>query len=152
MQSSEQLERMANPVCQVLLTEKELELPAVQRDFATGAMVEFHGVVRGLEAGREISGIDYEAHWTMAQHQLTKIGEQAAAQFALHQVTIHHRVGFVPAGESSLLLRVAARHRAKAFEASQWIVDELKTKAAIWKHPKFTAHDALSKRTRKDSA
>ena len=137
---------MANPVCEVLLTEEELELPAVQRDFSAGAMVEFQGIVRALEGGREISGIDYEAHWPMAQHQLNKISKEAAAKFALHQVVIHHRVGFVPAGEASLLLRVAAGHRAKAFEASQWIVDELKRKAPIWKHPKYTVDDKSSER------
>ncbi len=128
---------MANPVCEVLLTESELKWPSDRPDSSTGAIVEFYGVVRALEAGREISGIDYEAHRPMAQHQLSTIGKEAAEKFALQRVIIHHRLGFVPAGKSSLLLRVTAGHRAEAFRASQWIVDELKRKAPIWKHPKF---------------
>jgi molybdopterin synthase catalytic subunit len=128
---------MANPVCEVLLTEKELEWPSDAPDPSAGAIVDFFGVVRAIENGREIGGIDYEAHWTMAEHQFRTIGTQAAAKFALQQVIIYHRIGFVPAGKASLLVRVAARHRAEAFQAGQWIVDELKKKAPIWKHPMF---------------
>jgi molybdopterin synthase catalytic subunit len=136
---------MANPVYEVLLSEKELKLPPDQPLRSAGAVVEFRGVVRASEAEREITGIEYEVHWPMAQHQLTHIGTEAAAKFALHQVVIHHRVGFVPVGEPSLLLRVAAGHRAEAFEAGQWIVDELKRKAPIWKHPRFMPNDASLK-------
>ncbi len=137
---------MANPVCEVLLTESELKWPSDRPDSSTGAIVEFYGVVRALEAGREISGIDYEAHRPMVQHQLSTIGKEAAEKFALQRVIIHHRLGFVPAGKSSLLLRVTAGHRAEAFRASQWIVDELKRKAPIWKHPKFKLKDKPLKR------
>jgi len=55
----------------------------------------------------------------------------------LNQVLLHHRVGFVRTGEASLFLRVSAQHRAAAFEASKWIVDELKKKVPIWKKPAF---------------
>jgi molybdopterin synthase catalytic subunit len=128
---------MANPVCEVLLTERKLQSPADRLDFAAGAIVDFYGVVRALEDEREIDGIDYEAHWSMARHQLSRIGSAAAEKFALERVIIHHRVGFVPTGQSSLWLRVAAQHRAEAFAAGKWIVDELKRKVPIWKHPKF---------------
>ena len=130
---------MANPVCEVLLTEKELELPSDRPPLSVGAIVDFFGLVRAVENGCEISGIDYEAHRTMAQHHLRTIAEEATRKFPLQQVIICHRVGFVPAGKSSLVLRVAARHRAEAFQASQWIVDELKQRVPIWKHPKLTS-------------
>jgi molybdopterin synthase catalytic subunit len=137
---------MANPVCEVLLTEKELELPLKRPDLGAGAIIDFWGVVRGIESGREIDGIDYEAHGAMAQHQLKVVGEEAAGKFGLQLVIIHHRLGFVPAGKSSLLLRVAARHRAEAFQAGQWIVDELKRKVPIWKHPQFKIeHEPVEK-------
>jgi molybdopterin synthase catalytic subunit len=128
---------MANPVCEVLLTEAELQLPPSHHDLVTGAIVDFNGVVRQMEDGAEITGIEYEAHRTMAQHQLTRIANEAAGEFALRYVVIHHRLGFVPAGQSSLFLRVLAEHRAEAFHAAERIVDELKRKAPIWKHPKF---------------
>jgi molybdopterin synthase catalytic subunit len=110
---------------------------ASRTSLAAGAIVDFLGVVRELEDGREIEGIDYEAHEAMAEHQMKIIADAAAETFRLNQVLLHHRIGFVRAGEASLFLRVRAQHRAAAFEASQWIVDELKKKVPIWKRARF---------------
>jgi molybdopterin synthase catalytic subunit len=131
------LERKANPVCKVLLTEAELELPADGGDSSAGAIVDFWGVVRDRENGRVIDGIEYEAHRPMAQHQLRLIGEQAIAKFGLNVAIVHHRLGFIAAGKPSLFVRVASRNRAEAFQASQWVVDELKRRVPIWKRPNF---------------
>jgi molybdopterin synthase catalytic subunit len=137
---------MANPVCEVLLTENELEMPVDRPGMAAGAIVDFHGVVRALEGDREIDGIDYEAHRLMAQHQLSTIANEAAGKFGLERVIVHHRLGFVPAGKASLWLRVAARHRAAAFRANEWIVDQLKQRVPIWKHPNFKRQEASAER------
>ena len=128
---------MANPVCKVLLTKAPLKAPENDIDPAAGAVVVFWGVVRELEDGRKIEGIDYEAHQAMAEHQLQLVAEAATEKFQLKKVTIHHRVGFVGAGEPSLFLQVWAQHRGAAFESSKWIVDELKKKVPIWKRPKY---------------
>jgi molybdopterin synthase catalytic subunit len=93
--------------------------------------------VRRLEAGREIKGIQYEAHWEMAEHQLKRIAEQAAGEFGLELVLVYHRIGFIAVGEPSLFLRVFSSHRQEGFRASQWIVNELKKKVPIWKRPRF---------------
>jgi molybdopterin synthase catalytic subunit len=127
---------MANVVCEISVTPDPLA--AAGSDIAgAGAIVDFWGVVRSIEHGREIDGIDYEAHREMAEHQLERIAEQAANRFELKHVIIHHRIGFIGAGEVSLFLRVASSHRSEGFRASQWIVDELKKKVPIWKHPRF---------------
>ena len=102
-----------------------------------GALVDFWGVVRKLEDGREIEGIKYEAHREMAEHQLRRIAEQAAENFGLRVVLIHHRIGFIAVGAPSLFLRVTSLHREEAFRASQWIVNELKKKVPIWKKPRL---------------
>ncbi len=128
---------MANPVCEVLVTEARLKAARSGIDFAAGAVVDFWGIVRGSEEGREIDGIEYEAHREMAEHQLRQIAQQAIETFALKLIVVHHRIGFIAAGESSLFMRVASGHRAEAFRASQWVVDELKRKVPIWKRPKF---------------
>lgn len=127
---------MANPVSQVLLTTEPLKTPDEIGDPGAGAVLDFWGIVRATENDREIEGIEYEAHREMAEHQLQKIAQQAAADFPLSLVIIHHRIGFILVGESSLFVRAAAPHRAEAFRASQWIVDELKRKAPIWKNPR----------------
>jgi molybdopterin synthase catalytic subunit len=132
---------MANSVCEVLLTDARLEAVSADIDGKAGAVVDFWGVVRRLEDGREIEGIAYEANAAMAQHQLRLVGASAAEKFQLTKVIVHHRIGFVPAGEGSLFVQVMARHREAAFEASKWIVDELKRKVPIWKRPKFKAEN-----------
>jgi len=99
--------------------------------------VDFFGIVRRLEDEREIEGIAYEAHLLMAEHQLRSIAEMATSKFSLGKIVLHHRVGFVRIGEPSLFLQVMATHRAAAFDASKWIVDELKKKVPIWKRPVF---------------
>ena len=128
---------MANPVCKVLLTDARLNDTCDDVDPSTGAVVDFWGVVRGSEDGREIDGIEYEAHREMAEHQLWLVADAAAEKFQLRKVLMHHRIGFVQAGEASLYLQVSAQHRAAAFEASKWMVDELKKKVPIWKRPRF---------------
>src|SRR5437016_14078096 len=132
---------MANPVCEVLVTEARLKAARNGIDFAAGAVVDFWGIVRGSEEGREIDGIEYEAHREMAEHQLTGIAQQAIEKFELELIAIHHRIGFIAPGEASLFVQVASRHRAEAFRASQWVVDELKKKIPIWKRPKFKIDD-----------
>ena len=135
---------MANSVSEVLLTNDKLDRPAktaattgADGDLSAGAIVDFWGVVRQLEDDRELNGIDYEAHEAMARHQMQLIADAANERFGLRRLLLHHRIGFVPAGEASLFLRVTAPHRGAAFEASEWIVDELKKKVPIWKKPKF---------------
>jgi molybdopterin synthase catalytic subunit len=129
---------MANSVCQVLLTAAPLVVPAGSISSEMGAIVDFWGVVRETEEGAKITGIDYEAHREMAQYQLELVAEQAVEKFQLTQIAIQHRLGFVPVGEPSLLVRVGSRHRAAAFQASASVVEELKKRAPIWKHPVFT--------------
>ena len=147
---------MANSVSQVLLTEARLEAPkgddvdpstSLRTSLSSGAMVDFWGVVRELEDGREIEGIDYEAHKTMAEHQMEIIADAAVETFRLKQVLLHHRTGFVRTGEASLFLRVSAQHRAAAFEASKWIVDELKKKVPIWKRARFKSEAQVASPT-----
>jgi len=124
---------MANPVCEVLVTEAQLNAPENRVDVTAGATVDFQGIVRGSEDGREIEGIDYEAHREMAEHQLKQIAEQAAIE------------------EPSLFTRVCSGHREAAFQASRWIVEELKKKVPIWKRPRFKSN-ALLRASRSEAA
>lgn len=111
----------------------------------SGAIVDFFGAVRPLEDGHEISGIDYEAHQTMASHQMERIARDAIQRFNLDSAIVHHRIGFVPAGEASVFVRTTSRNRAEAYRANQWMMDELKTKVPIWKKPKFIAAANVSR-------
>ena len=127
---------MANVVCEISMT--QAPLAAQPRDIGgAGAVIDLWGVVRPIEDGRRIEGIDYEAHHEMAEHQLKRIAEQAADRFDLKLVIVHHRIGFIAVGEASLFVQVASLHRGEGFRATQWIVDELKKSVPIWKRPAF---------------
>jgi molybdopterin synthase catalytic subunit len=132
---------MAISVCEVSITQAPLDLPVRENDPEAGAIVDFWGVVRALEAGREITGIEYEAHPLMAEHQMRAIAEIASGKFGLTRVVIRHRIGFVPAAQPSVVVRVESVRRLAAFNANQWIMDELKRTVPIWKHPVFQDGD-----------
>jgi molybdopterin synthase catalytic subunit len=142
---------MAISVCEVSITQAPLDLPARGNDSASGAVVDFWGVVRGLEEGKEISGIEYEAHLAMAEHQMRQIAETATGKYNLAKVVIRHRIGFVPAGQASVVVRVESARRLNAFAANQWIMDELKRMVPIWKHPVFKESRAPSENSTEKS-
>lgn len=102
-----------------------------------GALVDFFGVVRGVENGQPIDGIEYQAFVEMAEIELKRIAENARKDFMLGLVLVHHRIGFVPAGEPSLFVRVAAPHRDAAFAGCQHLIEQLKARVPIWKHPAY---------------
>ena len=135
---------MAISVCEVSLTESALVLPEPGDDPQAGAVVVFWGAVRSTEEGREITGIQYEAHPAMAEHQMRLVAENAAKKFDVREIFIRHRIGFVPAAEPSVVVRVASGHRGAAFAASEWIMDELKRVVPIWKHPVFKEETVVS--------
>ena len=102
-------------------------------DLRDGACVEFLGIVRGDEEGREIPYLDYEAYEAMAERKIAELIEQAQKKWSLHRVYLRHRIGRVAVGEVSVIIRVQAPHRDEAFEACRFLIDAIKKDAPIWK-------------------
>ena len=102
-------------------------------DSNQGAVVHFHGVVRGMEGGVPIWGLEYSAFERMAHRQFGLLVAAAAGRWPVASVRIHHRLGPVRAGEVSLWVEVVAPHRAEAFALCPWIIDEMKRVVPIWK-------------------
>ena len=100
-----------------------------------GAVVIFHGVVRGEEAGESITALDYEANEEMARHQFGMIFAEIDKRWPVESVRLIHRVGIVSVNEPSLWVEVIAPHRAEAFTACQFLINEMKQKVPIWKRP-----------------
>ena len=98
-----------------------------------GAVVSFLGIVRGSEQGAPISGIDYECFEKMAEHQFRLLFDQVEKQWPVESIRLVHRIGTVNVGEPSLWVEVIAPHRGEAFAACQWLIDEMKRVAPIWK-------------------
>jgi molybdopterin synthase catalytic subunit len=98
-----------------------------------GAVLRFLGVVRGMEDGRSIRGIEYEAFREMAEHQFGLLFDTMEKRWPIHSVRLIHRTGFVAAGEPSLWVEITAGHRGEAFAACQYLIDEMKRLVPIWK-------------------
>jgi len=100
-----------------------------------GAAVYFAGVVRGTEDGAPISAMDYDAFQKMARHQFDLIFREMETRWPVESVRIVHRIGRVKVNEPSLWVEVVAAHRAEAFAACQFLIDEMKRVVPIWKKP-----------------
>ena len=100
-----------------------------------GAAVYFLGGVRATEGAAIISALAYDTFQRMAEHQIGRLIEESAKRWPLESVRLVHRVGRVKAGEPSLWIEVIAPHRGEAFAACQWLIDEMKRVAPIWKKP-----------------
>ncbi len=98
-----------------------------------GALVTFSGIVREQEGDHSLESLEYEAYAEMAEKEMEKLVDSAGKKWPLKAVGLVHRTGSVPKGESSVLVVVAAGHRAESFEAARFLIDELKKKVPIWK-------------------
>ena len=108
------------------------ETPSEMSD-GMGAIVTFRGVVRGTEDGESIRAIGYEVNEEMARHQFKLIFADIEKQWPVESIHLIHRVGEVAVNEASLWVEVIAPHRAEAFSACQFLIDEMKKKVPIWK-------------------
>jgi molybdopterin synthase catalytic subunit len=124
---------------QLTITAQSIDETALlrQRSMSAGmgAAVYFLGVVRGTEGNANIRALEYETFQRMAEHQIGLLCDELAKRWPVESVRLVHCVGRVPAGEPSLWVEVVAPHRAEAFAACQWLIDEMKRVAPIWKKP-----------------
>ena len=100
-----------------------------------GAAVYFSGVVRGQEGADAIVALDYSCFVSMAEHQFHRLFDRLAERGSVESVRLVHRIGRVAVGESSLWIEVVSAHRAEAFSACLWVIDEMKQVVPIWKTP-----------------
>ena len=100
---------------------------------ATGATLLFLGTVRDVNEGRAVTGIEYRAYTAMAARELDTIVREAAQRFHTDHIAVEHRLGTLALGEASVAIAVAHPHRGGAYDASRWIIEELKRRVPIWK-------------------
>jgi len=96
-----------------------------------GAVVSFLGLVR--DDGGRLTGMEIEHYPGMTEKALAAIADQAAARWGLDAVLVIHRHGALRPGEAIMMVATAARHRAAAFEAADYLMDYLKSRAPFWK-------------------
>jgi molybdopterin synthase catalytic subunit len=96
-----------------------------------GAIVTFSGICRD-EDGR-LAALELEHYPGMAEAEITRIAEEAASRWPVDAVTVIHRHGRIAPGENIVLVVTASSHRQAAFEAANFLMDFLKTRAPFWK-------------------
>ncbi len=102
-----------------------------RRRSEVGAVATFTGLARA-EAGATTI-LELEAYPGFTEAEIGKVADRARARFGLEDVLILHRVGKIPPGEPVVFVATAARHRRAAFEACDFLMDYLKSKAPFWK-------------------
>lgn len=107
-------------------------------DTRSGAVVVFEGCARDHHEGRAVDNLAYEAFVPMAVSELEKLRTEALERFGLDQCLVHHRIGEVPLTEAAVVVVTASAHRREAYEASMWIMDQIKERVPIWKRERFT--------------
>ncbi len=103
------------------------------RSNQSGAVVLFLGTVRELTAGRQTVALDYEGYPEMAQSKLAELERAARSRWPIDKVGIVHRLGHLELGDISVAVAVSCPHRKQAFDAGQFLIDELKVSVPIWK-------------------
>jgi molybdopterin synthase catalytic subunit len=98
-----------------------------------GAVVTFHGTVRDQARGRRVIRLEYEAYGPMALALFDHLGKEAAERWHGTRLSIHHRLGTCEVGDTTVLIAAASAHRAAAFEACRFAIEQLKAHAPIWK-------------------
>ena len=98
-----------------------------------GAIATFTGTTRSHSRDRTVTHLEYEAYEGMAERVMAEIADGLRARYELSAVAIHHRIGHVGIGETSVVIAVSAAHRQAALAACKDAIDELKERVPLWK-------------------
>ena len=118
------------------LSDAPLDVGAVVKRVAgpdAGGIVTFVGAVRNASRGHDIAHLEYEAYEGMAEQEMDRICDEAAARWPGSRVAVAHRVGHLAIGDLAVVVVAAAAHRGEAFDACRYTIDRLKERVPIWK-------------------
>ena len=104
-----------------------------ENDTAAGAVVTFTGRVRDLNLSRKVLGLHLEHYPGMTEKSLQAIVEEAKSRWSILRWKIIHRIGDLHLGDNIVFVGVTSAHREDAFQAAEFLMDYLKTKAPFWK-------------------
>ena len=100
-----------------------------------GASIYFLGTVRDLNNDNKVTGITYDSHDALVVKSFEEIYHESLSKFKFEHsaVFIEHVKGHVKLGETSIIIAVACKHRAQAYDLSRFIIEEIKKRSPIWK-------------------
>ena len=125
------------PRSRVAVVEDVIDVGALLEEVGApeaGAVALFLGTVRNHSPRREgVTHLEYEVYRTQVCEKITEIVSEAVQRWSVVAVAVEHRMGRVDLGEVALAVAVSSGHRAEAFAAARYLIDELKERAPIWK-------------------
>lgn len=132
----------ATPVGVVVaeVTESELDGADLLRRLggaSDGAVIVFEGRVRDHNGGRAVVRLRYDAYREMAADVLQEISQEALARTGASAIGVQHRIGILEPPSVSLVIAVSAAHRGPAYEASSYVIEELKRRLPLWKREEY---------------
>jgi molybdopterin synthase catalytic subunit len=118
------------------LTDRPIDTAALVAEVAraaNGATLLFVGTVRDVNDGRPVTGIEYSAYRSMAEREMADIVREASERFDTTDVVVEHRLGELTLGDASVAIAVAHPRRGAAYDASRYVIEQLKKRVPIWK-------------------
>lgn len=128
-----------------LLSDKPLNTSAYvdsMRNIECGGFVSFEGWVRDFNEGKKVSKLHYEAYQALAEKECDKIIAEAEEKFSIKNVMVVHRVGELSLGEIAVWIGAIGVHRGEAFDACEYVINELKVRVPIWKKEFYVDGDS----------
>lgn len=108
-----------------------------------GAELVFWGVVRNSSEGKQVLAVTYDARVALAERTFREIGDEACARWGDQlRVVIVHRLGRLAVGEASVLVCISSPHRDEAYDASRYVIEQLESRAPIWKQEHYVDGDS----------
>jgi molybdopterin synthase catalytic subunit len=117
-------------------------LQAAMADRRAGGFVSFEGWVRETNEGRRVVQLEYEAFAPLAEKEAARIIAAAIHDYGVFDIRCVHRVGRLELGELAVWIGVSAQHRAAAFAACRFVIDEVKARVPIWKKEHYADGDS----------
>jgi molybdopterin synthase catalytic subunit len=118
------------------VSDQPIDVAAIKKlveDTSCGAMVMFEGWIRDHNEGREVERLEYEVYRPLAEKEGAKIIDEAIAKFSVSHAVCVHREGLLELKDLAVIVCVSSPHRAEAFDACRYIIDNIKTRLPIWK-------------------
>ncbi len=124
-----------------LLTDQQIERSSLAEMIANdgaGAIVVFEGRVRNRNEGRRVTQLEYEAYGSLVEKEAEKIVLEAKSKFDIIALACAHRVGALTIGETAVWIGVCSEHRDEAYQASRYLIEQIKHRLPIWKKETYT--------------
>jgi molybdopterin synthase catalytic subunit len=124
------------------LTDRPLDLAPLLAEVSSdgcGGTALFLGTVRRSADDGDVEGIEYSAYPEMADAEFDRMVAEAISRWPKARIALRHRTGFIKTGEASIAIAVACPHRAEAFDACRFLIEETKKRVPVWKKERLAS-------------